>query len=39
MGLQIEITEWRSAIVVTLLGSTDASALAPLEGALHAAAS
>lgn len=39
MGIQIEITEQRSVIVVTLSGATGVTALAPLTEALLAAAS
>lgn len=38
MGLQIEIIERSSVIVVTLTGATDPGALEPLRGALRLAA-
>lgn len=39
MGLQIEIVERSSVIVVTLTGATDVGAIAPLQDALRVAAS
>ena len=39
MGLQVEIVERSSVIVVTLTGPTDIAALEPLHDALHVAAS